>query len=112
MCRTSDAPRKRDQYWLSLTDAIAKRPDPEIQFYMLVDGNAALGSKRSAHVGGAFATPECANGCAFHKFLADFDMALPSTFEHLHEGPSATFTLPNGAPYRTDVVAVPRSLLE
>ena len=79
---------------------------------MLVYGNAALGSKRSAHVGGVFATPECASGRAFQKFLADFHMALPSTFEHLHEGPSATFTLPNGAQSRKDVVAAPRSQLE
>ena len=48
---------------------------------------------------------------AFHDFLVDFSLALPSTFVGIAEGPHPTFKHANGEEGRIDFVGIPQRWL-
>ena len=74
------------------------------------DANASLGSIQDERVGALHPEDEDTNGAALRQLLAQADLWLPSTFEGLHTGPSATWfssaaSCPTGT--RNDYVAIP-----
>ena len=76
----------------------------------LFDANASLGSIQDERVGALHPEDEDTNGAALRQLLAQADLWLPSTFEGLHTGPSATWfssaaSCPTGT--RNDYIAIP-----
>ncbi|CAE7462360.1 CFDP2 [Symbiodinium sp. CCMP2592] len=93
-------------FWATCRRAVAKRPSHS-ELIVLTDANAHLGSLSSVAVGDVAPETETAAGTAFHDFLADQDLFLPSTFASSHHGPSHTWVAPSGAGHRLDYIAVP-----
>ena len=95
-----------DAFWATIGDVVRQRPSGA-QLVVLTDSNGHLGSVTSDAVGLAGAELENAAGLAFHTFLLDFGLCLPSTFEDKHTGRHWTWKVGSDAGHRLDYVAVP-----
>ena len=72
------------------------------------DLNASLGSVHSVCVGGCGAETEDVPGEALHDILREFEILVPSTWEHVHRGPHHTYAQKRGNRMcRPDFIGVP-----
>ena len=94
-------------FWHQIGSVVSRRPSGA-QLVVLSDSNGHLGSVCSDAVGFAGAEAENEAGHAFHRFLLDFGLALPSTFEDLHSGGHWTWKANASTGHRLGYVAVPR----
>ena len=97
-------PIDKVQHWWTETADILHALEPTTFVWGCVDANAGLGSHESPFFGvhGADRTgpqTEC-----FEAFLQHVGLYVPSTFQHLHHGPHATWSHSSGARYRIDYV--------
>ena len=102
---------KVQQWWIETTDLLLAL-EPTTFFWGCVDANAGLGSHESPFFGihGADRTgpqTEC-----FEAFLQQVELFVPSTFQHLHQGPTATWSHSSGAKYRIDYVLANRAAFQ
>ena len=93
-------------FWRSVGDVVSSRPSGA-QLVVLADSNGHLASISSHAVGTAGAESENQSGAAFHTFLIEFGLFLPSTFEGLHQGQHLTWKVGSGSGHRLDYIAVP-----
>lgn len=78
--------------------------------WVFIDANAPLNQDFYPFVGTAGAEAMNPQGRLFGQFLTDHELYVPSTFEHFHDGPGATWTHSNGAKYRRDYVLVSKQV--
>ena len=93
-------------FWRSVGDVVSSRPSGA-QLVVLADSNGHLGSISSPSVGTAGAESENQSGAAFHAFLLEFGLCLPSTYEEIHHGQHFTWRAGSPSGHRLDYVAVP-----
>ena len=75
---------------------------------MCIDGNSAIGSHTSDHIGGWWAREENENGQALHHLLASQSLYVPCTFEGIgQDEDDFTWTHSQGSTHRNDYIAVP-----
>ena len=74
----------------------------------LVDANCRVGSIPSDSVGTWQAEEDGKHSEAFHNFLLNEQLWLPSTYYCCQSGPPGTWRHPNGNWYRGDYVALPK----
>ena len=95
-------------FWLACKKVLNRCPQ-QSDIILLADANARVGSLVSDSIGEHDAEEESGTASAFHQFLAEFSIQLPSTFPGCHHGPSPTWTSPTGIQHRIDYVGVPFS---
>ena len=101
------------QWWHDLRQYVPNTPSDEL--YVMVDGNARLGSVVSDAVGAHAAQNECLSGACLQEFAEAFGLWAPSTFfdrlgvtdERAHE---PTWTSPHGTASRIDYILLPVQL--
>lgn len=91
------------QWWLDTADLL-RHLSPTTFLWVCVDANAALATAATEYFGihdAGRVTPqtEC-----FENFLRELGLYVPSTFSHLHIGPSHTWSHSNGNRHRIDYV--------
>lgn len=98
-------------FWQSLTSLVRPYVQKFPNLIVGADANAHFATELDGHIG--YAGLEHATdhgGDCFRRFLLDFDLFIPSTFEHIHRGSHQTwwsFSAHKGA--RCDYFAVPKS---
>ena len=97
-------PIERIQHWWSETTDIIRSLSPSTLMWVCIDANAALATEETQFFGmhdAGRATPqtEC-----FETFLREIQLYVPSTFAHIHHGPSHTWSHSNGNRHRIDYV--------
>ena len=100
-----------EAFWTGLTNTVMPFFRKYPNFIVGADANAHFSVELEGHIGeaGLEHATDCGGEC-FRRFLVDFDLFLPSTFEHIHKGHHQTrwsFSANKGA--RCDYFAVPRS---
>ena len=103
-----DGHKNRDavDFWRTVGAIAAKRPSGA-QLVVLTDSNGHLGSVSSEAVGTAGAETENPAGAAFHAFLVEHGLCLPSTHDELHSGTHCTWKTGSPFGHRLDYIAVP-----
>ena len=100
----------RKQWWGRARD-LCQAHGAGHAWFVLADSNARVGACTSEFIGSYHADPECESGVLFHDFLRDLEVMIPSTFEGIMQGSSATLVQKrNGGLARCDFVGVPFSL--
>ena len=84
---------ERKAWWQKLSQAISRHRGSALVLIGL-DANADVGSVLSQFIGEAKAEKQCSNGECKHKLLQDLHLFVPSTFDHVQEGPGVTFRHP------------------
>ena len=97
-------------FWDHVGRVVATRPSGA-QLVVLTDSNGHLGSVSSSAVGAAGTEFENPAGAAFHTFLLEFGLCLPSTFQELHDGLHLTWRVGSSLGHRLDYIAVPEDWL-
>ena len=107
-----DGHRSRDavDFWRAVGAIAAARPSGA-QLVVLTDSNGHLGSISSEAVGTAGAEAENPAGAAFHAFLVEYGLCLPSTYDELHSGTHCTWKTGSHFGHRLDYIAVPSEWL-
>ena len=93
-------------FWRDVGNVVSLRPSGA-QLIVLADSNAHLGSISSQAVGTAGAETENQSGAAFHAFLIEFGLFVPSTFDEIHRGQHLTWKIGSVSGHRLDYVAIP-----
>ena len=95
-----------DNFWSEMAAGLAQ-PGNAGPLIVLTDANARVGSVLSSAIGEVDPEQESPARSAFHNFLLQHGLCLPSTFPACHSGPSSTWTSPHGKHGRLDYIAVP-----
>ena len=77
--------------------------------WLLIDANSPLSAGNNDLVGPVGAEPMTKQGELFYHFLQTHNLAVPSTFPHLHTCQSTTWTHTSGRKSRKDYVLLPVS---
>ena len=93
--------------WWDRIHELVIRTSSSLPLIVLGDMNAKLGSSVSDSVGPFHAELENQTGHCLHAFMMEHDLFAPSTFAEFHEGPSHTWTAPEGSKHRLDFVLLP-----
>ena len=102
--------RNANEFWQKVGAAVATRPSGS-QLVVLTDSNGHLGSATSDALGTAGAECENVAGVAFHTFLVESGLCVPSTFQDLHAGGHSTWKIGSASSHRLDYIAVPQDWL-
>ena len=81
----------RKQWWGRARD-LCQAHGAGHAWFVLADSNARVGACTSEFIGSYHADPECESGVLFHDFLRDLEVMIPSTFEGIMQGSSATLS--------------------
>ena len=97
-------PIERVQQWWTETTDIIRDLSPSTFMWVCIDANAALATAATQYfdlhdAGRVTPQTEC-----FEAFLRDVQLYVPSTFAHIHQGPSHTWSHSNGNRHRIDYV--------
>ena len=98
------------QWWQATSEILQACPAATFK-WICVDANAPLASQETDCFGLLDAEATNAQGGVFEEFLLKHELAVPSTFHDLHQGPSWTWTHSSGSRCRRDYVLVPVPLL-
>lgn len=90
-------------WWQDTTDLIQSKIRDDL-VWVLIDANAPLASCSNALYGLHGADKMNQQGYLFEEFLQTHQLAVPCTFAGKHEGPTATWTHPNGFQLRRDYI--------
>ena len=106
---TGRPPQVHDEFWAHLTDLLRALDFAQHDLLIGVDANAHFDCELPPHVGGhglELRTNYAAE--KFHNFLVEFQLYLPSTFEHTHYGDTWTWCGHSCRTYaRCDYIAIP-----
>eukprot|EP00435_Cladocopium_sp_Y103_P025543 s4003_g6.t1 len=90
--------------WWTATQALCDRHLVNDMVWVLIDANAPLAADATPFFGLHGAETTNAQGVLFEAFLVDNHFTVPSSFEHLHSGPTHTWTHSSGKKMRRDYV--------
>ncbi|CAL1144617.1 unnamed protein product, partial [Cladocopium goreaui] len=97
--------------WWSTTSAIWNNTVTTDICWLLVDANAPIDGEHGYHTGPLGAENPSKAGTAFMQFLAGNDLAVPSTFPHIHAGQTTTWSHATGKRSRKDYVAIKAKMM-
>ena len=97
--------------WWSTTSAIWNNTVTNDICWLLVDANAPIDGEHGYHTGPLGAENPSKAGTAFMQFLAGNDLAVPSTFPHIHAGQTTTWSHATGKRSRKDYVAIKAKMM-
>lgn len=97
-------PIEKVQRWWQESADILHAIEPTTFVWGCIDANAGLGSQKSQFYGTHGADRTGPQTECFESFLQDVGLYVPSTFEHLQQGPHATWSHSSGAKYRIDYI--------
>ena len=100
-------PEEICQQWWSDIQILITNKCSHLPLIVLGDMNAKLGSNTSDAVGSHCPETENRTGRMLHAFMLEADMWAPSTFSHIHQGTSSTWTSSDGDAHRIDFVLLP-----
>ena len=98
--------------WWMATSAIWNRTVTTEMCWVLVDANAPIDGEHGYHTGPLGAENPSKAGTAFMQFLAGADLAVPSTFPHIHKGQTATWSHATGKRSRKDYIAIKAKMMQ
>ena len=99
-----------ETWWRQLHQVVSERPW-SAPMWLLGDLNCHLGSVTTEQVGGLACDLEDIGGRCFREWCGRWNMTVPSTFDSMHAGPTATYTGPRGASTRIDYIAIAQDCL-
>ena len=94
------------QGWWQQVD-LHLQPIRNVPVFVLMDANSRVGTINSRCIGRHDAAVENCGGTCMHQWLERNSLWIPSTFSHVHRGPSHTWFHSTGASARLDYVAIP-----
>ena len=97
--------------WWNTTSAIWNNTVTTDMCWLMVDANAPIDGEHGCHTGPLGAENPSKAGTAFMQFLAGNDLAVPSTFPHIHEGQTTTWSHATGKRSRKDYVAIKAQMM-
>ena len=100
-----------EDFWQQRATEIERRPNG-YEYLLLADANARVGSVETDAIGGYGQETENPPGEVFHDFLHRINACLPTTFAHVHEGPTSTWVSPFGDRHRLDYPVIPSSWMQ
>ena len=79
--------------------------------WAMIDANAPVDGAHGHNTGSLGAEPASRAGKCFMQFLVDHDLALPCAFQHIHEGPTTTWSHATGKQSRKDYIAIKANMM-
>ena len=98
--------------WWTATSAIWHSTVTTELCWVLLDANAPIDGEHGHHTGPLGAENPSKAGTAFMQFLVDNDLAVPSTFPHIHKGQTATWSHATGKQSRKDYIAIKAKMMQ
>ena len=102
---SSEDKEELQRWWKQVDQQL--QPIKNVPTFVLMDANSRVGTINSRCIGRHDAAAENCGGECMHQWLERNSLWLPSTFGHVHRGPSHTWFHSTGASARLDYVAIP-----
>ena len=101
------SPKANINNWWEETSALYHKLIRTSLCWIMVDANAPLGDGDGVHFGPVGSEPLSRHTDDFANFILEHNLFVPSTFQHLHQGQTTTWTHATGTRSRKDYILVP-----